>query len=321
MMSYRTYRQGQRLRRIAALLFAILAGSWGLSGCVSDLPQPPATPNPQSAALEDMALKSPAEEISSQIAYQTHQLSNSTVHVVTVPAKRGFHIGVTVSDTLAPLSAQAEQVKAIAAINAGFFDPQNSLTTSYVIVDGAIIANPQDNDRLVSNPDLQAYLPAILNRSEFRIYDCEGRLRYDITLHNAPLPISCTLDAAVGAGPQLLPTMTGYQEGFMADNAAGEQVRDVLGSQTANARSALGIKADGTVVLAMASRLAIADAPTGVTFAEMTDLLVSLDVVKALNLDGGSSSSLYFEGITYWGRLDSAGVPIQRPIKSILYVY
>jgi exopolysaccharide biosynthesis protein len=46
----------------------------------------------------------------------------------------------------------------------------------------------------------------------------------------------------------------------------------------------------------------------------------SLGAVKAMNLDGGSSASLYYNGRAIYGRVDQAGKKIIRPIKSILSV-
>lgn len=73
-----------------------------------------------------------------------------------------------------------------------------------------------------------------------------------------------------------------------------------------NARSAVGIKPDGTVVLAIATQLPDV-ASSGLTLPEMADFLAGLGVETALNLDGGSSTGLYFEGATYLGRLDEVG--------------
>jgi hypothetical protein len=123
---------------------------------------------------------------------------------------------------------------AVAALNAGFFDPSNGLTTSYVTVDGTLVADPRQNQRLVGNPDLAPYMEQILNRSEFRRYDCGGTPRYAITLHQEPTPAGCTLVDAVGAGPQLLPQHTAEAEGFVDTSVT--PVRDALGSQAANAR-------------------------------------------------------------------------------------
>ena len=261
-----------------------------------------------------------AELKQGELTYESYPLANAVVHTVTVPANSGWQIDVAVAESLTTLSDLATIQGAIAAINAGFFDPRNGLTTSFVTVNGDLVADPRQNAGLMENPDLQSYLPAILNRSEFRIYNCEGTVQYDITAHAAAVPPTCQMTAAVGAGPQLLPSQTGYAEGFLADNDAGEVVRDALGSRLPNARSAIGLKADGTVVLVIASQLPGADQATGLTLPEMADFLQTLGVEQALNLDGGSSSGLYFEGETDLGRVDATGEAIERPIKSILWV-
>ncbi|MGD1940996.1 MAG: phosphodiester glycosidase family protein [Leptolyngbyaceae cyanobacterium] len=277
----------------------------------------------QPATTSEAAAVSEAEQAvpeQTSLTYQAHPLAHSVVHTVTIPADSGWQIDVAVAASLTPLSELATTQGAIAAINAGFFDPRNGLTTSFVTVNGDLVADPRQNAGLMENPDLQSYLQAILDRSEFRVYDCGGAVQYDITAHAAAVPSTCQMTAAVGAGPQLLPTQTGYAEGFLADNKAGDVVRDALGSQSPNARSAIGLKADGTVVLAIASQRPGADQATGLTLPEMAEFLQTLGVERALNLDGGSSSGLYFEGETYWGRVDASGAAIERPIKSILWV-
>lgn len=305
---------------------AIAASTLLLGNCATDLsPQsvPRSVDGPTAASTQltadsshDAVGKSPAK---TAIVHEIYDLPGSQVHVVTVPPGE-LKVRVAIAESLSSLSDLAQAEGAIAAINAGFFDPQNGQTTSYVTVAGTIVADPQQNDRLIQNPDLQPYLPAILNRSEFRIYDCAGQVQYDIVQHAVPPSPGCTLDAAVGAGPQLLPTLTEYEEGFLADNAAGEVIRDALGSRVPNARSAIGIKADGTVILAIATQLPNTDAPTGLSLPALAEFLESLEVQQALNLDGGSSSSLYINGASYFGQANEAGQPIERPIKSILLV-
>ncbi|PSR17148.1 hypothetical protein C8255_14130 [filamentous cyanobacterium CCP3] len=252
--------------------------------------------------------------------YETIRLPAATVHVVTIPDLVRYPVRVAVVDELARVDAIAAQVCepagcVAAAINAGFFDPNNGLTTSYVVQAGALVADPSQNERLVGNPDLASYMDRILNRSEFRRYDCDGAPSYDITFHSDPVPAGCALVDAVGAGPQLLPQDTSVEEGFV-DSAAG---RDALGSRSANARSAVGIKADGSVVMVMVAQVP-GVSPSGMTMAEMAEVMGDRGVVKALNLDGGSSSTLIYQGTTHYGRLNSAGELVQRPVKSILWV-
>ena len=59
---------------------------------------------------------------------------------------------------------------------------------------------------------------------------------------------------------------------------------------------------------------------SGISLPEITDFLASLGAVKAMNLDGGSSASLHYDGQTIYGRVDKEGIKIQRPVKSVLLV-
>lgn len=301
--------------RLGVIAIALL-----LSGCAPEL----STESLQASSLPtaDKNSSPPSSDTleASQIEHRIYRLTDSTIQVVTVPADSDYQIKVAVADTLTPLKEMAEQAGAIAAINAGFFDPQNGLTTSYITIDGSLVADPQQNERLVGNPDLQPYLASIFNRSEFRIYRCEDGVRYDITVHGAPVLAGCDLTDAVGAGPQLLPTITGYEEGFLADNAAGDRVRDAISSQSPHARSIVGLRSDGAVVFAIAQQLATVDTSSGLNLQDFADFLQGLGLEQALNLDGGSSTGLYFEGTLELGRLDEQGDPIERPIKSILLV-
>ena len=247
--------------------------------------------------------------------YQTYELDNATVHVVTLhPQEQPV---VAVADELATVEDFARKTNALVVLNAGFFDPQNGKTTSHLVSQGQVVGDPAANERLVGNPDLAPYIAQILNRSEFRVYDCGvNQPGYDITFHNAPVPINCTIQSAVGAGPQLSPRDTSLEEGF-TDYENGELVRDAIGSRSANARSAIALTADGNILLIMAAQRP--NAP-GLTLAEVADFATSIDAIKLLNLDGGSSSSLYYNGQTYYGRLDAEGNPIERPVKSAVIV-
>ena len=252
--------------------------------------------------------------------YETISLPTATVHVVTITDPVRYPVQVAVVDELARVDQIAAEVCegegcVAAALNAGFFDPNNGLTTSYVVQDGALVADPNLNERLVGNPDLAGYMDRILNRSEFRRYDCGGIPSYDITLHQAQVPTGCALLDSVGAGPQLVPEDTSVEEGFV-DRAAG---RDALGSQSANARSAVGLTADGSVVMVMVAQVP-GVSPSGMTMAQVAEVMRDRGVIQALNLDGGSSSTLIYGDTVHYGRLNASGELVQRPVKSILWV-
>jgi hypothetical protein len=90
----------------------------------------------------------------------------------------------------------------------------------------------------------------------------------------------------VGAGPLLL------QNRQIVLNAKGEQFSDAFDKQAA-IRSAIGTTADGNLmIVAVHNRVG----GTGPTLREMAALMQKMGVIDALNLDGGSSTSLYLGG-------------------------
>ena len=191
------------------------------------------------------------------------------VHVMTIPGN--YPVEIAVSDVLKTVEEFATATGALAVLNGGFFDPKNAQTTSFIAINGTLVADPRHNPRLIDNPDLTVYIDQILNRSEFRRYNCAGRIRYDITAHNTSIPQGCELHSSLGAGPQLLPDDTSLAEGFI-DYANNLLVRDAIGSQQRNARSAIGIQQDGTLVWLMVEQVA----PNGgMTLAELTDFMAN----------------------------------------------
>ncbi|MEM9149439.1 MAG: phosphodiester glycosidase family protein [Cyanobacteria bacterium P01_F01_bin.3] len=276
--------------------------------------------SPESSTIESTISKQLAAQVT------TYDLPQATVRVASFP-KNVATLSVAVANDLETISAFATRGTSdtpLSIINGGFFDPQNGKTTSHLTVNGEVVGDPTNNERLVENPDLQQYLPQILNRSEFRIYRCDTELsahaatRYDITFHNAAIPAGCEIESAVGAGPQLLPDNTSEQEAFTDYDNNGELIRDAIGSMNPNARSAIGLDADGSVYFILIEKTA--ELP-GLTLAEMSEFADSIGIEKLLNLDGGSSSSLRFDGQTYHGRIDANGNPIERPIKSVIVAH
>ncbi|MEO1590191.1 MAG: phosphodiester glycosidase family protein [Cyanobacteria bacterium J06632_22] len=293
---------------------AILLGvGWLLTGCTRPVVQAaPDVPPP----IQSVPVTESAEPASTALLLETHETDHATVFVVTVPTT--YTVSVVASETLQTVAAFAQETSADVVLNAGFFDPVNGQTTSHIVVDGAVVAAPADNARLVENPDLTEYLDQILNRSEFRRYDCDNKPRYEIAPRNGDFPGDCTVIDAIGAGPQLLPTDTSLSEAFTDVDANGQLVRDAIGSLQRNARSAVGLRADGTVLLYMVAQRA-ATGP-GMTLAELAAFMQGQGIEQALNLDGGSSSSLVFEGEAFYGRLSAEGQPVIRPVKSVLIV-
>jgi Phosphodiester glycosidase len=249
------------------------------------------------------------------IEYKLRTFPQSIVHTLIIPVSEGYFITPALSQKLNTIEEFARDNQGnIAIFNAGFFDPANQKSTSYTYIQRKLVADPKQNDRLVNNPNLKPYLSKIFNRSEFRRYLCGQSPRYDIIQHNAPSPVGCQLIDAMGGGPQLLPVTTSEAEGFV-DHTNG---RDPLGSTRPNARTAMGIKADGSIILVMIAQKPDNPTNSGMSLSELADLMKTLGAEKAMNLDGGSSSSFYYNGKSFYGKVDEKGNPVKRSVKSVL---
>lgn len=259
------------------------------------------------------------ESLDSAIRYDVVERSHSQIHTITIPHDSNYSIVPAVSELQPIQDFVRDKSTVVAAINGGYFDPVNHKTTSFISENSKIVADPRFNERLVDNPDLKQYLRKIFNRAEFRRYSCHSQVKYDIQLHSAPIPNDCTLKASLGGGPGLLPKNTSEAEAFIAYQN-GEKIRDAIGEENLNARSAIAITASGDIILAMAAQQPQQPFNSGISLAELTDFLFSLGAVKAMNLDGGSSSSLYYSDQVVYGKVDKNGQEIKRPIKSVLLV-
>jgi exopolysaccharide biosynthesis protein len=109
------------------------------------------------------------------------------------------------------------------------------------------------------------------------------QLRYQA---RASLPEFEALPNIVGGGPLLV------DSGRIVENALAEQFSPKFSIQSAD-RSGIGQTGDGTVLLA-ATHNRIGGA--GPTLREWALIMQRLGAVNALNLDGGSSTSLYLGG-------------------------
>ncbi|MDJ0591425.1 MAG: phosphodiester glycosidase family protein [Pleurocapsa sp. MO_226.B13] len=266
-------------------------------------------------------LPTTAANLEDRILYQNVEQSKRSIHTLTIPYNSDYSVLPAVSGELKPIRdfvSQADE-DIVAAINGGYFDPINHKTTSFIVERSQVVADPRFNERLVDNPDLKPYLGKIFNRAEFRRYNCGELVQYDIQPHFSPIPSNCTLIASLGGGPSLLPQNTSVAEGFTAYQD-GEKIRDAIATESLNARSAVGITKEGDVILTMVAQQPQQPLDSGISLPELADFLASLGAVKAMNLDGGSSAALYYDGRVIYGRVDREGNAIERPIKSVLLV-
>lgn len=296
-------------------LVAILLGmSASLSTIDLALANPPTEPAPETteAITEETPLASGAFKI------QELKKPNATIHYVRVPASSSaYEVIPVVSETVATVDKLAKLAPGtpLMAINAGFFDPKNKMTTSYIVVNGKIAASPIENRDFLENPAMFPYLEKMLNRTEFRVLSCGKGSTFSIAKHRDAIKGHCKLVHSIQAGPNLFLTDSALNEAFI-DYKDGKRIRDPLGVSRRNARSAVGIDQDGNAIFAMVSMKGANDGVGGVTLEELSSIMHELGAVDALGLDGGSSSSIWVNGQTLYGKLDSDKRTVQRPVKS-----
>ncbi|CAN5439596.1 hypothetical protein BH11CYA1_BH11CYA1_37290 [soil metagenome] len=192
----------------------------------------------------------------------------------------------------APTSAIVQEQKASFGVNGGYFNLSNGDSTSYVALNGAICADPTKNSNLTENPKLKPFLPQIFNRTEIRFLKAKGNLPLvQIASHNEPLPAGRLLDSSLQGGPRLLPLLNAEQEAFVRTEADGKQV-DSIGVGRTAARTAVALTADGYLLILAVAGKGQDEFSSGLTLADLAKLLKNLGAVEALNLDGGTSTTM-----------------------------
>ena len=195
-------------------------------------------------------------------------------------------------------------------VNAGFFDPNNGKTISYVIKNKEIIEDPTLNESLMDNVQLQPHLDKILNRGEFRVLVCENKVKkYDIAYHNDAVEDSCDIKHSIQAGPILDERMDLEKEYFIEKNENGEIVRDSIGTTKKLARTAIGIKGIDVYLFVVTDE-------NPMTIEELSAFMKKKGMNKALAFDGGSSTSFENGAVSITSQGDNLG----RKVKSFLTV-
>lgn len=207
-----------------------------------------------------------------------------SVNVVEIPLHAAVPDMVVAGDTIGnteELASMAKRNSAVVAINGTFFNAYSNKTdNSHGMPYGNIIRNGQVLYRsnigttcgfLADGTAKFGQLPLRRYNHDLADYGWNGTI------------------TAVGAGPRLLTngevTVNPKKEGFTS-----EKILNMCG-----ARSAIGVKNDGTVMLVT----------TVATINELAQIMLKLGSYNAMNLDGGASSGLWYGGkyITKPGRL------------------
>jgi len=233
-------------------------------------------------------------------SFKTPQGVNA--HLIVVDTRSGkWRFRPYLNDATTPTSETAQKTKASAAVNGGYFNLTDGASASYVVVDGKEVANPRSNKALVENPKLAPYLERIFDRSEIRfLEDQHGQIVIRIATHSASIPEGLKLLHSLQAGPQLLPVLKGKEEAFVRPEGDGKEA-DPIASNRAAARTAFGITPEGYAMIICIAGNGQQPESSGIALPALADLLKHLGCSEAINLDGGSSTTMFVRSLGQTG--------------------
>ncbi|MBY0359235.1 MAG: phosphodiester glycosidase family protein [Candidatus Obscuribacterales bacterium] len=250
-------------------------------------------------------LKEP-QKLACGASYYTYFLGKeSHVHVI-VADLRKLKVRPAMGAATAPTSRLTQDNKACAGINGGYFNLSDGESASYVVIDGKMLADPHDNQALVTNPRLKPFLDTIYRRSEIRfLKNAKNMPEIEIATHDSLLKAGYTLTDSLQAGPQLLPVCRAKEEAFIRLQQDGKEA-DSIGCRKAAARSAFGITGDGYALFVAVAGKGQEDGTSGLTIFQMADLMKKLGCQQAINLDGGASTTMFVRFCSDKKRLTSS---------------
>jgi len=224
-------------------------------------------------------------------AHKTFKVGNKyfPVKMITVSlAHPKIHLDVVMAGNkkgrVESLGSIAKRSKAIVAINGSYFDAytKNSYKTPYgYIVSGGKLQMEASGDRrtvFTYNPNM---LAGMIPGTKFNELFAEGEL-----------------EGALQAGPRLV------TDGKIALNIKGEGFRDPKILTGGGSRSAIGLTRDNKLILLTTSKA---------TIPQLAQIMKQAGAYQAMNLDGGASSGLYYNGkyLTKPGRLISNALVVK----------
>lgn len=240
-----------------------------------------------------------------QVGYE-----NGIYHIILDGKKMANKIEFVTSEKLMTNKEAHLASGAVLTINAGYFDPHNQKTISYIVMDRNTVADPLFNENLLMNPILRQNIEKIINRPEFRVVECNNKYHYEIVPHKTPVDFACSIVTSAQGGPMILPEMKLEDEFFIVKNNEGKIVRESASILEKTARTIIGLKGDQIHILIITNK-------NPKTIYEVRDLCKELGLDRAMAFDGGSSTSLnYKKSIDVVSTSDAGG----RMLKSFMVV-
>lgn len=236
---------------------------------------------------------------------------NDGIYHITLDGKRlAKKIKFVSSEKLITNKEAHQKSGALLTINTGFFDPKNQKTISYIVTDSHTVADPLLNENLLMNSVLRQNIEKIVNRTEFRVVECDNKYHFEIVPHKTPVDFACSIETSAQGGPSILPELNLEEEFFVVKNNDGKVIRESASILQKTARTVIGLKGDDIHILIITNKN-----PKNIY--EVRDLCKDLGLERAMGFDGGSSTSLnYKKSIDVVSTNDQGG----RMLKSFMLI-
>lgn len=211
------------------------------------------------------------EDDSKAISIETYERNSTQIHVATVTIKGDASIKTALADQTygrnvkAKTSTTAQSVNAVLAVNGDYYGARDA---GYVIRNGQLLRSDSQD---ANQEDLVVY-----RDGSFEIIR-EG----DITAHEL---LNKGAVQVLSFGPALIEN----------SQVAVDSADEVGKAMASNPRTAIGIIDDKHYVLVVSDGRT--DESKGLSLKELADFMKELKVTTAYNLDGGGSSTMYFNG-------------------------
>lgn len=220
------------------------------------------------------------------------RIDETTVHIVDIKTSDSSHLLSALADDSygrnikEKTSEMAERNNAILAINGDYYGFRN---TGYVLRNGVTYRETanEDTDALVidKNGDFQ-----IINESEVALS-----------------MVADTAQQVLSFGPALIDN----------DEIVVESGEEVSQSMTSNPRTAIGQIGENHYVIVVSEGRT--DDSVGLSLVQLAEVFGNLGATTAYNLDGGGSSTLYFNGQVVNKIVGGRSQSEERSVSDILY--
>ena len=244
------------------------------------------------------------------------EYENGVYHIVLTGDKIKKQINCISSSNLMTNREVHNTSGSLLTINTGFFDPKNQKSISYIVNDYQTVEDPLFNENLMLNPVLRKKMKLILDRTEFRILDCDSKLKYEIASHGAKVDFLCSIKESAQGGPLLLPNLQLEEEYFIEKDADGNITREAASVLHKTPRTLIGLKALEKGEQEVHIFIVTNENPMDIY--EARDLCAKYGLDSAMAFDGGSSTSLDYKKIHVVSTQNSGDTG--RALKSFLII-